>query len=85
MHCEAEAQPWHLLHRLSCQWQQAREIASNGGDAQAIQVDVTDNAAQQRAFDQHLKRFSTLDIVCLNAGILEKGDIEGVVSLPWLE
>jgi len=34
---------------------------------------VTDNAAQQRAFDQHLELFSSLDVVCLNAGILENG------------
>jgi len=53
----------------------AEELVSRGGEAQAVQVDVTDNAAQQRAFDQHLELFSSLDVVCLNAGILENGNI----------
>ncbi|GAB4818806.1 hypothetical protein N2152v2_005852 [Parachlorella kessleri] len=55
--------------------QVAQEISQGGGQAQAVQCDVTNDAEQQRAFQQHMQRFGSLDYALLNAGIAEQGDL----------
>ena len=71
----------HAPQCLEVWFVQADEVVACGGKAQAVQGDVTDNAAQERAFERHLERFQSMDIVCLNAGILEKGRLP---FLLWL-
>ena len=44
-----------------------------GAEAISVVVDIRDEAEMDRALKKHLQRFGSLDIVCLNAGIAEKG------------
>ena len=53
---------------------QAREVTSMGCEALALAIDVTDNSAMADGFQQHLDKFHGLHIVCLNAGVMDKGD-----------
>ena len=55
--------------------QVAQEISQGGGQALAVQCDVTSDAEQQRAFQQHMQRFGRLDYALLNAGIAERGGV----------
>ena len=60
-------------HHLSKRVLQAEEIASRGGKAQPAAVDVADDKAVADALERHLDEYQSLDIVCLNAGIMEPG------------
>lgn len=53
-----------------------------GKEAQAASVNVADDQALGRAFQQHLDKFQSLDIVCLNAGVLEKGNLLLITFCP---
>lgn len=52
---------------------QASQITQQGGEALAVQCDVTDSLAQAQAFAQHMHRWGRLDYALLNAGIAERG------------
>ena len=52
---------------------QAEEIASRGGEAQPAAVDVIKDEAVASALQQHIDKYQSLDIVCLNAGVMEPG------------
>ena len=52
---------------------QREEIASRGGQAQSAVVDVTCDEDMATALQVHLRKFKSLEIVCLNAGIMELG------------
>lgn len=52
---------------------QASEIERAGGESLAIKCDVLDFGAQASLFDAHIQRHRGLHIVCLNAGVLERG------------
>ena len=52
---------------------QADEIRAAGGQAQAVCCDVVNASQQAAAFEHHLRAYSTLEVVCLNAGISETG------------
>jgi NAD(P)-dependent dehydrogenase (short-subunit alcohol dehydrogenase family) len=52
----------------------ATEITQAGGEAVAVQCDVTSDAEQERAFDRHMQRYGRLDYALLNAGIAERGE-----------
>lgn len=59
----------------------AKEIASAGGDAFALRVDVTDAAQNERMVAETKRRFGRLDAAYLNAGIglqstIVDGDLE---------
>ena len=51
----------------------AREVAA-GIDAEAVQVDVADPAANDRMIDEVEERFGPVDLFCANAGIGFAGD-----------
>lgn len=48
------------------------EIEGKGGKAVAIEADVTDRAAMQRAFDEAEKAFGTVTILVNNAGVAQQ-------------
>lgn len=58
-------------------------IRSRGGQATAVRCDVSDDASQERAFEEHLRRCAGLDIAVLNAGIMESGDLFGSDNSAW--
>jgi NAD(P)-dependent dehydrogenase (short-subunit alcohol dehydrogenase family) len=55
----------------------AQEITTTTPTAQtlALHCDVTNESSQKRAFQAHIQRFGTLNVVILNAGIMESGDL----------
>ena len=54
----------------------AAQIRKNGGDAMAIQTDVTDEAQVVRLITETVKRYGRLDLLVNNAGIGGGGRIE---------
>ena len=54
----------------------AAQIRKNGGDAMAIQTDVTDEARVERLITETVKRYGRLDLLVNNAGIGGGGRIE---------
>ena len=54
----------------------AAQIRKNGGDAMAIQTDVTDEAQVERLITETVKRYGRLDLLVNNAGIGGGGCIE---------
>ena len=54
----------------------AAQIRKNGGDAMAIQTDVTDEAQVERLITETVKRYGRLDLLVNNAGIGGGGRIE---------
>ena len=54
----------------------AAQIRKNGGDAMAIQTDVTDEAEVVRLITETVKRYGRLDLLVNNAGIGGGGRIE---------
>lgn len=57
------------------------EIRSLGSDAVAIQADVSKVAETVRLFEEAVKVFDGLDIVCSNAGIVSFGHLEDVTEV----
>ncbi len=53
----------------------AAEIRGAGGRARAAACDVAAAAEQARAFADHLRAYGRLDYACLNAGVMERGDV----------
>jgi NADPH:quinone reductase-like Zn-dependent oxidoreductase/short-subunit dehydrogenase involved in D-alanine esterification of teichoic acids len=55
----------------------AQEITTTTPGAQtlAVHCDVTSDSSQKQAFNAHIQRFGSLNVVILNAGIMESGDL----------
>jgi len=89
-----------LLARLGCQvtinYQKsqaeaedtAAEIRATGGDAQAVQANVADDAACRALVAAAVSKFGRLDILVNNAGItrfINHGDLDRVTGEVWDE
>lgn len=61
------------LHALLMQ---VRVIREEGREAIAVQCNIQSDAAQETAFQRHLKAWGCLDVAILNAGIFEKGVVD---------
>jgi 3-oxoacyl-[acyl-carrier protein] reductase len=59
------------------------EIETNGGNAIAIEADVTDRAAMIKAFDAAEKAFGTVTILVNNAGIAHGGRAVEMTPEEW--
>jgi NAD(P)-dependent dehydrogenase (short-subunit alcohol dehydrogenase family) len=59
------------------------EIDNKGGQAFALEVDVTDRAAMTRAFDAAEKAFGTVTILVNNAGIAHGGRAVEMTAEEW--
>ena len=55
------------------------QIRKEGGDAMAIQTDVTDEAQVERLITETVKRYGRLDLLVNNAGIGGGGRIESTI------
>lgn len=51
------------------------DIEAAGGQALAVQADISDAAAVERLFDTAMEAFGRLDVVVHNAGVMEMGHI----------
>ena len=58
-------------------------IAKSGGRAIAIEADVRDRAAMQRAFDAAERAFGTVTILVNNAGVVQAGRAVEVTEEEW--
>jgi len=59
------------------------EIENKGGQAVAIEADVTDRAAMTRAYDAAEKAFGTVTILVNNAGIAHGGRAVDMAAEEW--
>ncbi|MDH3580690.1 MAG: SDR family oxidoreductase [Hyphomicrobiales bacterium] len=73
-----------LLDRdlASCQ-AAAEEISAAGGDAVAVECDVTDDASVRAAAEAAKSNFGDVDVLINNAGILRPGSLESVSIEDW--
>src|SRR3989441_5376747 len=55
--------------------QTVKQIREKGGDAMAIQTDVTDESQVERLITQTVQRYGRLDILVNNAGIESGGQV----------
>lgn len=60
-----------------------KDIIAGGGQARSIRCDVGSDAEQEAAFEAHIEAFHSLDVVCLNAGIMEVGNFLHDDSEAW--
>ena len=63
--------------------QTAQNIISSGGQAIAIQHDVTSESDWQHVMDQTLNQFKKLDILVNNAGTIALGEVKDVSLKDW--
>jgi meso-butanediol dehydrogenase/(S,S)-butanediol dehydrogenase/diacetyl reductase len=61
----------------------AGEIKKQGGEAKAIECDVTRARDAQRAVRETAKQFGKLDVLVNNAGILSVATVEGISEAEW--
>jgi NAD(P)-dependent dehydrogenase (short-subunit alcohol dehydrogenase family) len=61
----------------------AKEITRAGGEAIGLKLDVTDPADNQRAVDATLKRFGSLQLAHLNAGIAATSSVLDTALEEW--
>jgi NADP-dependent 3-hydroxy acid dehydrogenase YdfG len=61
----------------------AGEIREAGGEALAIEMDVTDQGAVERGVQALADRFGTIDIVFANAGLMPISDIASLKVDEW--
>lgn len=61
----------------------ARELAAAGADVLAQPVDVTNESAVDRFFDDIVRRFGQVDILVNNAGAFDGGRIDNVSLEAW--
>jgi len=62
----------------------AAQVRALGARALALEVDITDRPALERAADAIEAEFGRIDVICNNAGVLVAGKtIEEVTALDW--
>lgn len=61
----------------------ARDLAANGGRVVAVELDVADRAAWDRAVDEAERRLGPIDILCNNAGVA--GLSRPLIEIPMAE
>ncbi|EJL88242.1 short-chain alcohol dehydrogenase [Herbaspirillum sp. CF444] len=61
----------------------ADEINAAGGDAVAIEMDVTDQASVDRGVQKLLQQYGTIDIAFNNAGLMPISDISSLKVNEW--
>lgn len=61
----------------------ADEVLSQGGDAVAVEADVSDEAAVQGMFDRVIQRFGRLDILVANAGLQRDAPFPEMTLADW--
>jgi NAD(P)-dependent dehydrogenase (short-subunit alcohol dehydrogenase family) len=61
----------------------AKEISAAGGEALAIECDITDRTSVERALQETEKRFGKLNIVVNNAGAVHVGSAEETSDEDW--
>ena len=61
----------------------ADDINAAGGEAIAIDMDVTDQASVERGVQQLLQRYGTIDIAFNNAGLMPISDIASLKVSEW--
>jgi len=59
------------------------EIKKQGGEAKAIECDVTRARDAQRAVQETAKQFGKLDVLVNNAGILSVATVDGISETEW--
>ncbi|HEY0338130.1 MAG TPA: glucose 1-dehydrogenase [Burkholderiales bacterium] len=59
------------------------EIMEHGGEAMAIQADVSDEDAVKRMFQQMFDRYSDIDILVNNAGIQKDSPLHTMTLASW--
>jgi hypothetical protein len=62
-----------------------QEIKGLGSDAVAIQADVSKVPEIVRLFDDAVKHFGQLDIVCSNSGVVSFGHLEDVTEASFVD
>jgi 3-oxoacyl-[acyl-carrier protein] reductase len=62
---------------------QVAAIAAEGGEAIAIEADITDRAALSRAFDEAEKAFGTVDLLVANAGMAPASKLIDETEETW--
>jgi NADP-dependent 3-hydroxy acid dehydrogenase YdfG len=60
-----------------------KEIEAAGGEAMAIELDVTDPKQNAAAVNALTTRYGSLDIAVLNAGLMPLSDIESLKTDEW--
>ena len=63
--------------------QTAEEIKGRGGEASAVQIDVSNAANVQSVFDSIVKKYKPVDIVVNNAGITRDGLLVRMKEVDW--
>lgn len=61
----------------------AAEIKSGGGEASAVQIDVSSASSVQTVFDSIIKEYKPVDIVINNAGITRDGLLVRMKEIDW--
>ena len=61
----------------------AEEVSTAGGEAVAVQADASNAADVQRVVQAALKRFTRIDILFNNAGIVPRGKIHTITEAEW--
>ena len=61
----------------------AEEIKGRGGEASAVQIDVSSAADVQSVFDSIIKKYKPVDIVVNNAGITRDGLLVRMKEVDW--
>ena len=59
------------------------EITGAGGEALFVKLDVTDEDDWQRAVDEAVSRFGTLNVLVNNAGIFHRATVEETTRADW--
>jgi NAD(P)-dependent dehydrogenase (short-subunit alcohol dehydrogenase family) len=64
----------------------ARSICDDGGAAIAVRCDVTDPASVQALAERTLHEFGSVNLLCLNAGVVQGGTVESSTpaDLAWV-
>ncbi|MBR9885056.1 MAG: 3-oxoacyl-ACP reductase FabG [Oceanospirillales bacterium] len=58
-------------------------IVAEGGEAMAINADVTDRASLKAAVERVKAAYGGLDVLCANAGIFPSADLETMTEADW--
>lgn len=61
----------------------AKELINNGGDALAIQTDVTDSDQVKKLVDETVKKYGRIDVILNNAGLMPQSPLERLKIDDW--